>query len=606
MLGTRSVNLVGWLRAPGLPGPSATPGPQAAWSTGRVWGPALLIVAVVALVRAAFVLWLSPYHLTEDEAFYWEWSRHLDWSYNTKGPGIAWSIAAATSLLGTSAGAIRMVAVLSAAIMSLALLGLLRDVTKGSPGPVVRRAALVTAALAQLAPGLQVTGLLSTIDGPYLACWALACWAGYRALARGSHLGWVSVGAAVGVGFLFKYTILLLLPGLIAVALLHRRRLVLGPLWRRSLLGGVAIAALGLLPVTVWNAQHDWATVRHLLGHLGVNTAVSAAEAGAGAGGPTAPVGGVWVPGRHVPEFVGSQVGLLGPGIAGLMLLACWSALRGRRGAWAAPASAPEPAETDEGPRLASAYLLWCALPILGFYAAISVFSGVEGNWPIAGYLSLIPLAGAWVTARAVAPPIVGGVRAAPGPGVRSAFACWHLSIIVGLITGSAMLRLDLVQAGLAGIDPRLGRVVPMSRLMGGPELAQRVHAEAGALEQRTGRRPFIVAQHYGRAALLAFYLPGRPTVYAASSRVGGRVVQQDYWPSHSLDDASLLGRPAVILADFDTLAPWVAGFEGVQRLGDGQRQPAPETGRPPLNPRWLFVGLGYKGLPRPERPVAY
>ena len=36
---------------------------------------------------------------------------------------------------------------------------------------------------------------------------------------------------------------------------------------------GLMIFAFGLgflLPVFIWNAQHDWSTVRHLMGHLGM------------------------------------------------------------------------------------------------------------------------------------------------------------------------------------------------------------------------------------------------------------------------------------------------------------------------------------------------
>ncbi|MEO1718576.1 MAG: hypothetical protein AAFR76_15900, partial [Planctomycetota bacterium] len=53
------------------------------------------------------LLFLSPYALVEDEAHYWEWALRLDWSYYSKGPGVAWSIWLATSLLGNAEGVIR-------------------------------------------------------------------------------------------------------------------------------------------------------------------------------------------------------------------------------------------------------------------------------------------------------------------------------------------------------------------------------------------------------------------------------------------------------------------------------------------------------------------
>ena len=53
----------------------------------------MLLVVLVAAARLVYLKWLCPYNLVEDEAFYWEWSRRLEWSYYSKGPGVAWSIA---------------------------------------------------------------------------------------------------------------------------------------------------------------------------------------------------------------------------------------------------------------------------------------------------------------------------------------------------------------------------------------------------------------------------------------------------------------------------------------------------------------------------------
>src|ERR1043165_5062595 len=71
---------------------------EGAGSGARVsgWAPVLLFVAVVTLARIAYLVWLSPYNLIEDEAHYWEWSRRLGWSYYSKGPGVAWAIWLAT------------------------------------------------------------------------------------------------------------------------------------------------------------------------------------------------------------------------------------------------------------------------------------------------------------------------------------------------------------------------------------------------------------------------------------------------------------------------------------------------------------------------------
>ena len=58
----------------------------------RAYGEALgLSLLLISLFRVYFIL-TCPFDLTADEAQYWEWSRHLDWSYYSKGPMIAYLI----------------------------------------------------------------------------------------------------------------------------------------------------------------------------------------------------------------------------------------------------------------------------------------------------------------------------------------------------------------------------------------------------------------------------------------------------------------------------------------------------------------------------------
>ena len=60
---------------------------------------ALLIVAA-AVLRLLYLAFDCPLDLAPDEAHYWDWSRHLDWSYYSKGPLVAWLIRASCDLFG--------------------------------------------------------------------------------------------------------------------------------------------------------------------------------------------------------------------------------------------------------------------------------------------------------------------------------------------------------------------------------------------------------------------------------------------------------------------------------------------------------------------------
>ncbi len=598
--------------------PAASPSPAAPVerATRRGYGLWSIVALAVALgvARVAYLGMFCPYTLVEDEAHYWEWARRLDWSYYSKGPGIALAIRAFTSLMGDTEFAVRLPAAV-ASIVSALFVGLLAADVAGRRGSPCWRIGFYGAAAFALAPVMQAVGLVSTIDGPCVACWAVACWAGWRAMERGSRWAWVTLGAAVGVGFLFKYTILLLPPGLLAYALLRRwgeGEVSPARTWGRWAAGGALLTLAGLSPVLIWNMRHGWPTVLHLLGHLGL---------AAGDMPPPADPGRGWSP-KWFFEFIGVQFGIVGPALVLACAGAAWgvwswweAALRLRR---AGVSTRALPTEEELEPLSGMLYLVCCAAPVLAFYLVVALVAEAEGNWAMGAYVTLLPLAG-WIAAdhmREYGQKLLAWRRFAAGDRPWSGILrrrpetpgqmLWHAAIVYGLVAGVGMLRLDLVQAGLARADAGLARlgvrtslagVVPTGRFLNADEMGRNAAELAADLRVATGLEPFIVAQHYGRASQLAFYMPGRPTVYCASSRTGGRRTQYDLWPETDLDDPALLGRPAIVVGR--DAAAWQQAFYGLSRLGPLRGDGKGET-------RPAFVGVGFLGLPRPgERAVA-
>ncbi|MEM1331617.1 MAG: glycosyltransferase family 39 protein [Planctomycetota bacterium] len=543
--------------------------PWAAWAAP--WRSTLALVGLVTLARVIYVFWFCPYALIEDEAHYWEWSRRLEWSYYSKGPGIGWAIRLATELFGGSEGAIRMVAVVSGGVLPLAVAWLARTLFDDG------RVGFFAACCTILAPVFLFTSILSTIDGPYSACWAVAAASAIIALREGRPRLWALCGLAIGVGFLFKYTILLL-P--LAFPLLWFRRNRLGSSARGHTLWiglGVGVASLGLLPVIVFNAQNDWVTVRHLLGHLGV------------AGGDTPSSGEPWT---YSPlwtlELIGTQLALVGfP-----LLLGVYGLFTARRA----------PQESGEGVRDRTAAVdCWLlSLPILVFYLAVSFFTLPEGNWPIAGWITPMACAGyavtrgmerfrAEVSAWKAMPkprPRAGKVRRSPE---RHRQIAWHATLAVHIPIALVMLRLDLL-AQVPGVGP----LVPIGRLTSGRDIALDTEALLEQLrteDRADSREPFVIAQHYGRASLMAYYLPGQPTTYASSAHTGGRKTQYDLWAETDLldpgTDDHLSGRDAVCLGG--TGDSWRRVFERVVKLDP---LPGDHKGRD------AFIGYGFRGFP--------
>jgi hypothetical protein len=137
--------------------------------------------------------------------------------------------------------------------------------------------------------------------------------------------------------------------------------------------------------------------------------------------------------------------------------------------------------------------------------------------------------------------------------------------------------------------------LIPLGRFMRADVMAADTARLGAGLRAETAREPFYVANVYGRASQLAYYLPGRPAVYCSSPFTGGRMTQYDYWPDTSLADPALLGRPAVLVGG--KMEDWTPAFDHVREAG----QLAGETKKD----RLTFLGVGYRGFPVPPRSTS-
>lgn len=511
------------------------------------WRATAGLVVGVTFLRLAYLAWWCPYTLAEDEAFYWLWSRLPEWSYYSKGPGIAWVIGATTRILGDTELGVRAGAAVAGGITACFAGALARDLTGSG------RAGLYTALGVVLAPIFQASALLMTIDAPFGACTAAFAFFAWRALVRGSRTFLMLAGAVLALGFVMKYTILLALAGAIGFAFATRgTRPRPGAAW---LIAAGLVAGAGLVPVVIWNAHHDWPTVKHLIGHLGLPGGDVPVRQG---------VGG-W---RYDPmwtlEFLGLQLLVAGPiGVLGLV-----EALRRRSGA--------------EPDRLATSFLRWLAFPTLGFYLAVSLATKIQGNWTLGAFVPLVVLAGV----RASAAPRSGWVR-----------HLWRAGVVVGIFVALVSARLDWASDALeafrstrpgSAMLPARARI-PTWRVMGAREAAEQVR-ERIAASADPGR--VVITSHYGLASQLSFYLPGHPLVYCASRHLpGGRATQFDHWEATDLRRIPR-GSNAVLVGG--TVEEWAAMFGAVEPVG-------PLRGRP-QGDRMVHVGHYFQGVPGAAR----
>jgi dolichol-phosphate mannosyltransferase len=226
---------------------SRTPGPP---KDPRIsWRAAAVGVSVYLLaIRCVYV---AGVELIPQEAYYWNYSQHLDLSYLDHPPMVAWLIWLGTSVFGQTELGVRAGA-LGASLIALWFSVRLAGNLLGRPY------AYPVALLFAVLPFFFGTGFFMTPDAPLVACWAGALYFLERGLLAGSRRAWLGAGIVVGLGLLSKYTIALVAIAALAYMLLDRRA-------RRWLFCSqpyvaILLALLLVSPVLLWNAQHGWAS----------------------------------------------------------------------------------------------------------------------------------------------------------------------------------------------------------------------------------------------------------------------------------------------------------------------------------------------------------
>jgi 4-amino-4-deoxy-L-arabinose transferase-like glycosyltransferase len=311
------------------------------------------LIAAATLVRFFLAAWLP---LLPDEAYYWQWSRHLDASYFSKGPAVAYTIAAGTALFGDGNLGIRFFAVALSAGTAWQIFQLARFWYDEVTG-------LIAVLLIGVVPLYAVGAVVMTIDPLSAFFWVWAANFFSRAVREGRLTDWAGAGFAVGAGFLGKY--------LNALELVAFLVFLLGVPAQRRWLGRphfwvmLGVTLFCTLPVLWWNYEHHWVSAGQLKQRGGLN-------------GPFS---------LHYStffDFLGMQSAMVSPLLFLALLL-----LAGRL-IWQSWPSRPQASDGDF-------FLLLLFLSVFLFYAVLSWHLRGEPNWPAVSYLSLIVvLASRW------------------------------------------------------------------------------------------------------------------------------------------------------------------------------------------------------------------
>jgi 4-amino-4-deoxy-L-arabinose transferase-like glycosyltransferase len=214
---------------------------------------ALALRPVLALVLAKSALNLAVagrYGWQRDELYYRVAGLHLQGGYVEFPPVTALLAALARVLFGDSLVGLRAFAAAAGAGTIVVAALVARELGGGA------REQAIAAALVGFSPLLIATnGLFQPVSFDQLAT-MIVLWLALRlALGRGS---WPALGVAAGVGLETKYTLAVVLVALVASFAAWRR----DALRPAGLAVSIAIAGACLVPNLVWQAGHDWSSVR--------------------------------------------------------------------------------------------------------------------------------------------------------------------------------------------------------------------------------------------------------------------------------------------------------------------------------------------------------
>lgn len=295
----------------------------------------VLVVAGLSLMRGIFA---AVHPLRVDEAYYWTWSRESVIAYLDHPPMIAWCVGFGTQIFGDTNFGVRFSGLVAMLVMQALLADIVWRTTRDW------RYAILAVLLpeAALDYGLLMTKVVP--DTALIAFVVAMVWALVRLALSGNQRWWLLAGLFGGLALLSKYIVILLLPAIVAYALV--------PSWRMKQLSSpypwlaALIAVVVFSPVLYWNAMHDWASFKFQLNR------------------PTQIQG--WSL-KFLVEFVSIQFLLLGPILFPVVLVGTsrlgWRGFR-----------AKDP--------IAILLSLCVAVPV-GFFLLRSLYGRIGDSWPL-------------------------------------------------------------------------------------------------------------------------------------------------------------------------------------------------------------------------------
>jgi hypothetical protein len=298
------------------------------------------LILGTALLR---LIYINAFNLAPQEAYYWNYSRHLALSYLDHPPMLACLIFLFTSIGGQSEFFVRIGCVLLATgltYVAYVTAKMMFDAKIGFYSALLLNSILV----------FFVGSMIATPDTPMIFFWGLSFFFFSKLVLTQKREWWYVVGISTGLALLSKYTAVFIFISvfLFLVFSMENRRWFL---CKEPYLA-LALSLVVFSPAIIWNAQNQWASFlfqsSRRAGELGSFSA--------------------W----HFFGYLGSQLGVVSPLLfAGLIYAVVKSGILGFK---------------QKNQRFLLCFS-WSS-PLIGFFTLVATHYWVKMNWITAAYFS--------------------------------------------------------------------------------------------------------------------------------------------------------------------------------------------------------------------------
>lgn len=307
----------------------------------------LIFHSTILIVRILYVLY-RDIDLSTEEAQYWLWSKHLDISYYSKPPLIAYLNFISTSILGNTEIAVRINSIILGFLIAIITYLFSKELFKDE------KSAFFISIFIYFIPAYDIASILFLTDTPLAFFYLLLSYLFYKSVKENKPLLWILTGISGGLAFLSKYSAVLFLPVAIFYIFLYKKEI----LREKWLYISIFIAGLFTIPVIYWNISNDFVTFKHVgdLAGIGKDHHIRF---------------------KHLGDYILGQIGLNSLFLLPFIIYGLYRTFR----------------EKDEK----MIYLSISPIFVFILFGIIALFKNVEANWPAFAYVTLYILVGYYI-----------------------------------------------------------------------------------------------------------------------------------------------------------------------------------------------------------------